>query len=173
MMPITSSGLASIPKQYINDASPLSNVFRQVMGSMGIALLTTIMSSRQTFHNVRIAEDVPSTSEPASQLISQLAGALFQGGVDTATATGSATATIAGLMAKEALVRGIADTFFISAIPAFICIPLMFLLLEKKKPKEQPAEQAAPASGAGSTQAESQQPPAAGPGMKAPEPVKV
>ncbi|WP_342746615.1 DHA2 family efflux MFS transporter permease subunit [Paenibacillus rigui] len=173
MMPITSSGLASIPKQHINDASPLSNVFRQVMSTMGIAILTSIMSSRQTFHYTRIAENVPSTSEPATQLISQLTGLLAQGGVDTATATGSATSTIAGLMAKEALVRGIADTFFVSSIPAFICIPLMFLLMEKKKPKEQPVEQAKPAPGTGTASVESQGGPAAGPGMKGPEPVKV
>ncbi|MFH5182107.1 DHA2 family efflux MFS transporter permease subunit [Paenibacillus sp. TAB 01] len=176
MMPITSSGLGSIPKKDINDASPLSNVFRQVMATMGIAILTTIMSGRQTFHNVRIAENVPATSEPANQLISQLTGLLVQGGIDTATATGSATTTLAGLMAKESLIRAIADTFFVSSIPAFICIPLMFLLLNRKKAADQPAQQGASGGGSESGQAPasaSQTPSSQGPGMKAPEPVKV
>ncbi len=144
MMPISTVGMGAVPKEQINDASPLSNVFRQVMASMGIAILTTIMSSRQYFHNFRIAENVPSTSEAASSVMSALSGALMQGGVDSATASGTAATYIAGFMQKEALVRGIADTFYISAIPAFICIPLIFLLRDKKKPKEQPAPAKAP-----------------------------
>ncbi|WP_419182228.1 DHA2 family efflux MFS transporter permease subunit [Paenibacillus radicis (ex Xue et al. 2023)] len=146
MMPISTVGMADIPKEQIQDASPLSNVFRQVMASMGIAVLTTIMSSRQYLHYFRISENVPSTSEPASQYMSAITGALAQGGVDAATASGGAAMYLAGLMQKEAMVRSIADTFYISALPAFICIPLVFLLRSKKKKKEQPAEQPAPVS---------------------------
>ncbi|NOU96544.1 DHA2 family efflux MFS transporter permease subunit [Paenibacillus sp. LMG 31456] len=144
MMPISTVGMADIPKDKINEASPLSNVFRQVMASMGIAVLTTIMSSRQYLHYFRITENVPSTSEPATQYMSAISGALSQGGVDAATASGTAAVYLAGLMQKEAMVRSIADTFFVSAIPAFLCIPLVFLLRTKKKKKEQPAEQSAP-----------------------------
>lgn len=175
MMPITSSGLNSIPKKDINDASPLSNVFRQVMATMGIAILTAVMSGRQTFHYAGISESIPTTWEPATQLISTLVGALGQGGVDTATATSSAYSTLGGLMAKEALVRAIADTFFVSAIPAFICIPLMFLLLDRKKPEaQQPAGQGQqPSEAAKATAADTaQDSPAAAPGLKSPEPVK-
>ncbi|MCS7458857.1 DHA2 family efflux MFS transporter permease subunit [Paenibacillus doosanensis] len=163
MMPISTVGMSSVPKEQIKDASPLSNVFRQVMSSMGIAILTTIMSSRQYLHYYRISEDVPSYSDNATSFISALAGALFQGGVDNATGSGTAASYLAGIMQKEALVRGIADTFYISAIPAFICIPLIFLLREKKKPKEQPASEPAQASSS---------PASAGSGVAAVEPVK-
>ncbi|WP_079908735.1 DHA2 family efflux MFS transporter permease subunit [Paenibacillus sp. 32352] len=139
MMPISTVGMSSVPKELINDASPLSNVTRQVMSSMGIAILTTIMNSRQYFHYYRITEDVPSYSEAAASFILTLSGVLMQGGVDSATSNSTAISYLAGIMQKEALVRGIADTFYVSAIPAFICIPLVFLLREKKKAKEQPA----------------------------------
>lgn len=153
MMPVSTVGMADVPKEQIKDASPLSNVFRQVMASMGIAVLTTIMSSRQYLHYFRISENVPVTSEPANQFMSAISGALFQGGVDTATASGAAATYLAGLMQKEAMVRSIADTFYVSAIPAFLCIPLIFLLRTKKQPKEQPATQEAPASATASAPA--------------------
>lgn len=132
MMPISTVGMADIPKEQIKDASPLSNVFRQVMSSMGIAILTTIMSSRQYEHFYRISENVPSYSETASQFVSGISGALLQGGADAAAAAGAAATYLGGLMQKEAMVRSIADTFYVSAIPAFICIPLIFLLRDKK-----------------------------------------
>nr|WP_275901123.1 DHA2 family efflux MFS transporter permease subunit [Paenibacillus periandrae] len=138
MMPISTVGMSSVTNDQINDASPLSNVTRQVMSSMGIAILTTIMNSRQYFHYYRFTEEVPSYSDEASSFISTISGSLIQGGVDSATSTGAAISYLAGIMQKEALVRGIADTFFVSAIPAFVCIPLVFLLREKKKKKEQP-----------------------------------
>jgi len=134
MMPISTVGMADIPKEQIKDASPLSNVFRQVMASMGIAILTTIMSSRQYHHYYRISENLPATSEPANQLMSSISGAIYQGGVDMATASGTAATYLAGIMQKEAMVRSIADTFYISALPAFLCLPLIFLLRSKKQP---------------------------------------
>ncbi|MCK9906442.1 MFS transporter, partial [Frankia sp. Cpl3] len=50
MMPLSTAGTNAIPVHLINKASPLSNVTRQIMGSFGISILTTVMSMRQTFH---------------------------------------------------------------------------------------------------------------------------
>ncbi|MCZ8522893.1 MULTISPECIES: DHA2 family efflux MFS transporter permease subunit [Paenibacillus] len=140
MMPLTSAGMNAIPTHQIGNASPLSNVCRQVAGSMGIALLTAIMSNRQTIHYQHISESVTVDSLTASQSISMISGAVYQWGVDTATATGAATSVIAGVMQLEALARSIADTFFISAIPAIVCIPFVFLLAGKKKSPAAPVQ---------------------------------
>jgi EmrB/QacA subfamily drug resistance transporter len=133
MMPLTTAGMMSIPKEQIGNASPLSNVCRQVAGSMGIAIFTAIMGSRQTVHTQHIIESVPADSIVAQDTISSIAGALYQGSVDMATATGAATSYLMGFIQREALTRAIADTFFISAIPAFLCIPVVLLLRDRKK----------------------------------------
>ncbi|WP_239635506.1 DHA2 family efflux MFS transporter permease subunit [Paenibacillus sp. H1-7] len=171
MMPISTVGMADIPKEQIKDASPLSNVFRQVMSSMGIAILTTIMSSRQYSHFYRITENVPSYSDTANQFISGISASLIQGGIDSATAAATGASYLAGLMQKEAMVRSIADTFYVSAIPAFICIPLIFLLRDKKKAADAPA--AAPPQESKEAQASpAPAPAAAGTGINVTEPVK-
>ncbi|MEK3720715.1 DHA2 family efflux MFS transporter permease subunit [Paenibacillus sp. FSL H8-0034] len=139
MMPLTSAGMMSIPTSQVGNASPLSNVVRQVAGSMGIALFTSIMSSRQLVHYQHISESVPVDSLAASNAISAMTGAIYQWGVDTTTASGAAAMNLAGMIQKEALVRGIADTFYISAIPAFLCIPVVFFLTSKRKAAPAPA----------------------------------
>jgi EmrB/QacA subfamily drug resistance transporter len=153
MMPLTSVGMANIAPQQIGNASTMSNVTRQVAGSMGIALFTSIMGNRQIVHYQHISESVPVDSLAATNVISAMTGAIYQWGVDMGTASGTAAVYLAGVMQKEALVRAIADTFYISAIPAFLCIPLVFFLSGKRKeaPVANVQQAAAPSNDASGT----------------------
>ncbi|TBL76574.1 DHA2 family efflux MFS transporter permease subunit [Paenibacillus thalictri] len=139
MMPLTSAGMNALSAQQIGNGSTLSNVCRQVAGSMGIALFTAIMSSRQIFHYAHINESVSVDSYVANNVISGMAGQVYQWSVDMSTATGMATSVLAGIMQKEALARAISDTFYLSAIPAILCIPVVFFLRTRKK--QQPAKE--------------------------------
>jgi EmrB/QacA subfamily drug resistance transporter len=133
MMPLTTVGMNAVPKQVVGRASSLSNVLRQVMGSLGIAVLTAIMTHQQTLHSAVIAESVSMTSPAALQAISEL-GALFaQGGIDVTSAQGVSLTVIAGLVQKEAAVRAIADTFLVSALPILASIPLVYFLRKQRK----------------------------------------
>lgn len=133
MMPLTTAGMNAVAPKDIGNASPLSNVCRQVAGSLGIAIFTALMNNRQLQHFQHIAESVSVDSLAANQTISALSGAMYAWTVDTATASGTAISFIAGIIQKEALVRAISDTFYISAIPSLICIPFVFLFRSKKK----------------------------------------
>jgi EmrB/QacA subfamily drug resistance transporter len=165
MMPLTTAGMNAIPTHQIGNASPLSNVCRQVAGSMGIAIFTSIMSNRQIVHYQHITESVPVDSLAASNFMSALTGAVYQWGADMSTASGTAAGILAGLMQKEALVRAIADTFYISAIPTFLCIPVVFFLRSKRKEASvavQPPELEHPAE---SEKTAKNMPPAVRPGV--------
>ncbi|WP_248925191.1 DHA2 family efflux MFS transporter permease subunit [Paenibacillus hamazuiensis] len=143
MMPLTTAGMMSVKPQQVGNASPLSNVCRQVAGSMGIAIFTVIMSDRQIVHGQHITESVSVDNFFASDTISALAGSVYQWGIDMSTATGAATSVLAGIIQKEAMTRAIADTFYISAVPAFLCIPFLFFLHTRKKAASAPADGAA------------------------------
>ncbi|CAG7644393.1 Multidrug export protein EmrB [Paenibacillus solanacearum] len=132
MMPMTSAGMSAVAPHQIGNASPLGNVSRQVAGSMSIAIFTALMSSRQLVHAQHINESVTVDSLAASNAISAISGYVYQSAVDMSTATGAATSVIAGMIQKEALVRAIADTFYISAIPAFLCLPFVFFMSKRK-----------------------------------------
>lgn len=146
MMPLMTAGMNAVLPQQVGNASSLSNVCRQVAGSLGIAIFTAIMGNRQIVHFQHISESVTVDSVVANDTIQLLSGAIASQGVDAATAAGSASSYLAGMMQLEAMVRSIADTFFISAIPAFICIPFVFLFKEKKtKSESQPSAASAAA----------------------------
>lgn len=58
MMPSQTLGLNTIPQALLAKASALSNVVRQVAGSLGIAILTTVLQNRQSFHTAKFMENI-------------------------------------------------------------------------------------------------------------------
>lgn len=133
MMPLTTVGMNAIPRELVGRASSISNLFRQVMGSLGIAILTAIMTTQQTAHVAQISESVSVTSTVAQQTISAIGAHYAQGGLDSATAQRGAMAVLAGYIQKEAAVRAIADTFLISALPILASIPFLYFLRKRRK----------------------------------------
>nr|WP_239565534.1 DHA2 family efflux MFS transporter permease subunit [Brevibacillus fulvus] len=139
MMPLSTVGMNAVPREIIGKASSVSNLTRQVMGSMAIAILTAIMNNRATFHAAQISESVTTGSDVVNSAISSIAGYYTAGGVDAATASGGATSYIASMIQMEAMVRSIGDTFLISAIPMFVVIPFVWFLRKRRQPKAAPA----------------------------------
>ncbi|HJV46493.1 MAG TPA: DHA2 family efflux MFS transporter permease subunit, partial [Bacillota bacterium] len=121
MMPLTTVGMNAVPKEAVGRASSVSNVIRQVAGTMAIAILTMLMMNRQVFHGNEISENIQIGSFQASQLLSQLTTGYYQMGADLSTSSAGATYILFGWIQKEALSRSIADTFMASSLPLFIC----------------------------------------------------
>ena len=58
MMPSQTLGLNKIPQELLAKASALSSVVRQVAGSLGIAILATVLQNRQSFHTAKFMENI-------------------------------------------------------------------------------------------------------------------
>lgn len=119
MMPFNTAGMNAVLPKQVGNASSLSNLIRQVAGSVAIAILTMIMQKRGVIHGSHMAESI-SLDNPA----------IFQVGGSSSPINLS---TLGGLIQLESMTRGIADTFWIAALPLFVCIPLVFFF---RKPKE-------------------------------------
>ncbi len=133
-MPIATAGMNTVPLNEIARASSLSNVFRQVAASFGIAILTAVMQNRQVFHYARFSEVVTVNSNAATWL-SQLQGYLSNTIAGAAGAKGAATSILAGFVARESQVQAMCDTFIVSMLFIVVAIPLAFFL---DKPKKEP-----------------------------------
>ena len=132
MMPLTTAGMNTISQQNIGRASALSNVCRQVAGSLGIAILTTIMQTRQSLHFAHLQESVSINSTMAPSLLKQLGGMLGATGVGGA-AQQTALSVTSGLAAKQSLVMAIDDTFIVAALFVALAIPASLFLGNSKK----------------------------------------
>jgi len=56
--PLAVMTVAFIPKEKMQDATPLSGVIRNIGGSLGTAIVTTIISQRAQFHQSRLIENL-------------------------------------------------------------------------------------------------------------------
>ncbi|KRF19204.1 DHA2 family efflux MFS transporter permease subunit [Paenibacillus sp. Soil787] len=133
MMPLTSAGMNTLPNHMIGRASSVSNVIRNVMASLGIALLTSNMNNEATQFGARFNESISTNSPAYTDLQTNVVHRYLELGTDASSATGGVVGVLYGLVQKEALTRAIADTLMLSAIPAFIAIILVFFMRQKKK----------------------------------------
>ncbi|UJF34186.1 DHA2 family efflux MFS transporter permease subunit [Paenibacillus hexagrammi] len=139
MMPLTTVGMNAVARERVGRASSLSNVIRQVAGSLSIAVLTAIMTNQQTLINADISSKVTVTSDAVSRFMSTMTGYFMASGMDSTYSQASAVTVLAGMIAKESLVRAIGETFMISSMPLFLCIPIVFFFIKRKKKSEAPA----------------------------------
>ncbi|NEW06929.1 DHA2 family efflux MFS transporter permease subunit [Paenibacillus sp. SYP-B3998] len=142
MMPLSSAGLNTLPNHQIGIASAMSNVIRNVMASLGIALLTSIMNTRSTQYGTRFNEAISTNTTAYADFQTNVVHRYLELGTDSGSATSGVIGVLYGMVQKEALTRAIADTLVISAIPAFISIVLVIFMRQRKKQKEVAQEKA-------------------------------
>ncbi|MFM1652946.1 DHA2 family efflux MFS transporter permease subunit [Brevibacillus sp. B_LB10_24] len=139
MQPLGTVGMNAVPPHQVGRASPLSNVTRQVFSSMAIAIFTMLMSQFSTYYSAKISENISITNDTANQVMQQLSALYSSQGLDAASSQAMAASALGGMIAKEATVRAIGETFMVSAIPVFLCIPLtLFFIQRRERKKTQP-----------------------------------
>jgi MFS transporter, DHA2 family, multidrug resistance protein len=139
-LPLSLATLGPVPKKDIGAASAFFNLTRQLGGSIGVALLTTLLARRNVWHRTVLVEKLVAGSSAVEQRVQQMAGGLAAGGLDAAAAKHRALMVLNGLVNSQASVLSFGDTFRATAVLIFCTLPLVFLL-------GKPARGAEPISG--------------------------
>lgn len=135
MMPITVLGMNTVPLSKINRASSLNNAIRQVSGSMGIAILTTVIQNRQIFHIDHIAESINNASLAARNAITSGEKLFVHYGSTPGIAHIKALALINGVAQKQSFIFAFDDAFLVLACICFTAL-LPTFLLKPNKPQD-------------------------------------
>lgn len=130
MMPATTAGMNTVPGHLVPRASALSNVIRQIAGSMGLTVLTTVMQRQQATTYAEMSQSISSFNSAAVQAQTTLQGLYTASGLGT-EAPGMALMNLYGLVQKQAMILAINDTFILSAVVALITVPLAVFLPRK------------------------------------------
>jgi DHA2 family multidrug resistance protein len=133
--PLTTISLFSIPRHKMAQASGISNVIRQVGGSFGVALLTSIFTTRITFHSQLYGEALQTFSPVYQSVVSHLGSYVTSvtGNVGP-TAASQAKYILQSNLTKQAFIQSIDDDFMLAAIITLIsAVPVFFLKGSKKK----------------------------------------
>lgn len=138
MMPATTAGMNSVPFHLVARASALSNVLRQIAGSLGIAVLTTIMQNRLVYNYSRLVEQASSFNSNTQDVLKYIQGGLSSTGLGLSEIRGVSLGILTGLVQKQAALIAINDTLLVTCFIALITLPLALMMRGKKANK--PAE---------------------------------
>ena len=97
-------------------------------GSIGIALLTTLLDRRQAFHRAILLAKLTPYDPETNQRLDLLNGALQSQGIDAATAQQQALALLSQTVDTQAAVLSYADCFRVVGIGFLCSLPLLLFL---------------------------------------------
>jgi DHA2 family multidrug resistance protein len=133
-VPLITAALSSIPRQVMSDATGLNSLFRQVGGSIGLALITTLMTRFQVTAQAGLAAHLlPGRQEVHGRLLGMSSGLLARG-LDAAAAQAGALEIMAVSVARQATVLAFEKTFLLSGIAFLGALPLLLFLRVNRTP---------------------------------------
>ncbi len=132
IVPLTSITTGGIEPSQAGSASGLFNMMRNLGGSIGIAILATLITRREQFHSNRIGEAVSLYSPETQQRIEQLTQTFISRGSDPTTAHNQAIAAISNIVRREAYVIAYNDGFYFVGF-ALLVSGLALLFCKKVK----------------------------------------
>jgi DHA2 family multidrug resistance protein len=110
-IPLLQLSTMGLPPRESADASSLSNIFRNLGGSIGIAMLATMTQNREQVHFAALAGRVTANADKTASRIEQLSGFFLGRSGDAVDARGHAVAMLAGQMHHQAMIMAYADAF--------------------------------------------------------------
>ncbi len=127
VQPLTVAGLSEIGPRQLSQASALNTVTRAVSSSLGIAILATLVQTRNTIHYNDLATQVTAGS-PLGQLIGRLQALFVSRGADLNGARTGAAQVVQGLLLRQSYVLAIQDAFAVTVAVVILAIIAVFFV---------------------------------------------
>jgi DHA2 family multidrug resistance protein len=127
-MPLQLAALGPVPKKDVAAAAGFFNLTRQLGGSIGVALLTTILEKREAFHRAVLVEKLVSSDPRTLERVAAYTQGLLARGMSAVDAQAKALGLLDGLVNLQAAVQSFGDTFWFTSMLVVGAFPLVFLL---------------------------------------------
>ena len=131
-LPITTAGYIGVPSDKNDEASALINMSRNVGGSVGISILTTILARRSQYHQSVLTGHATPFSAPYHHLLNVLQAA--------GASTHQAVAMIYQIIQQQARMLAYVDDFWFLSAMFLAMIPLVLVLRHRPAPDEAAAQ---------------------------------
>ncbi|HEX5109242.1 MAG TPA: DHA2 family efflux MFS transporter permease subunit [Vicinamibacterales bacterium] len=132
-VPINVAAFSAVPREQLGYATGLMNLFRNIGGSAGIAMVTTLLARRQQFHQETLVSHVTPLDPGYGEMLRNTAAALVAKGTSAADAALQAQGVVYGTVQKHAAMMAVTDTFWILALVFLAMVPIVMML--KKTPR--------------------------------------
>ncbi len=128
MMPLNQASMAAVATHEAGDAAGLYNMARNLGGSIGLALLGTLIDRRNAYHDAVIRESVTANSAIGQEHMSSSIASFVAQGATMPMPACQAVAQLSGEIARQAAVMTFSETFYALGLALLCCVPLALLL---------------------------------------------
>jgi DHA2 family multidrug resistance protein len=132
-IPLTTLSLSDLTGKEIPQGTAISNMIRQLGGSFGTAVMTTVISVRTKIHYDTIKDHVSSYDITTQERLQGFKSLFLSKGYSMMEATQQSFAAMQGAVIKQAMMITYSETFLIVGAFFVVCIPLLILFRNKKK----------------------------------------
>lgn len=132
-VPINTAAYAFLPRDKNNAASGLMNLARNIGGSVGISVVTTMLDRRAQIHLTDMARNLTAANPALRSMIQGASRAMQAHGASASGATQRAYALIQGTVQRQATMLAYIDCFWFLGVAIMLMIPAVFLM-KKSKP---------------------------------------
>jgi len=132
--PLSAIAISEIPKYEMAQASSLLNTIRQLGGSLGIAILATLLSSRISYHSQLFGQSIQASSEVYQSTTAHINHFIQStAGSSPAIARQQGQYLLLSNINNQAYIEGVNDDFWVAAmITSLGIIPIFFFHTKKK-----------------------------------------
>jgi DHA2 family multidrug resistance protein len=127
-VPMNVTAFQKISREKTNYATGLLNLVRNIGGSTGIALVTTILSRRAQMHQATLVANLHPGSAPFDAFLAGSRQVLIAKGDSLADAAHKAHGMVYGTLVKQSTMMAFVDTFWIMGALCLCLLPLLFLM---------------------------------------------
>jgi DHA2 family multidrug resistance protein len=126
-VPNSTLSYSSLPRSLNADATALYSMFRNISGSIGIAVVTAMGAERMQAHRAYLAGHLSPFDQPYQELLSRNTHALEAMGQTPLGAHDAAMGLINQTLNQQAAILSYTDLYAYTAVAAFCIVPLTLL----------------------------------------------
>lgn len=134
-VPLTTLAIADLKGPELGQGTGLNNMMRQLGGSFGIAVLTTIIHIRSAKHRSDLLSNINPYNSAFTIRLNMLQHAFMAKGKSALDALQMAYMAIEGAVTRQSLLLTYDDAYWISGLVMLFSIPLLYLQPFKKAAK--------------------------------------
>ena len=138
-VPINTLAFAFVPKEKTNYATGIINLARNIGGSCGIAMVSTMLARRAQFHQQTLVSHLTPVDPAYNDALHGIASTLMAKGADAVQAMQQAIGVIYGLVGRQAMMKAFIDNFWLLGVTFLAVIPLIFFMRSAGAHKSDPA----------------------------------
>jgi len=131
-IPLTTLTMSSVKKEDMGNATGIFNLLRNLGGSFGVAFVTTMLSRRAQFHQLRLTEHLTPFDTTYQIITRQSSKLLHYRGIESFAPQQGGLPVIYEQLLRQASMLAFNDAFYITCIIMICILPLVLLMRRSK-----------------------------------------